>query len=64
MNLDYMPELGWTYGLPLALLGMVAAGVVLYLVFKQCRCLSERPTSFSESALQADGPVSLLHPTG
>ena len=34
MNFDYMPELGWRYGYPLALLGMVATGVVLYLEFK------------------------------
>jgi magnesium transporter len=34
MNFRHMPELGWRLGYPLALLGMVVLGVVLYLVFK------------------------------
>jgi magnesium transporter len=35
MNFRHMPELGWRLGYPLALLGMVVLGVVLYLVFKR-----------------------------
>jgi magnesium transporter len=34
MNFDYMPELGWRFGYPLAVLAMVVTGIVLYLVFK------------------------------
>ena len=39
MNFEHMPELAWRYGYPLALLAMVATGVVLYLVFKARRWL-------------------------
>jgi len=35
MNLRYMPELGWSFGYPLALLAMAANCVVLYVVFKR-----------------------------
>ena len=35
MNFRYMPELGWSFGYPLALLAMVATCVVLYVVFKR-----------------------------
>jgi magnesium transporter len=35
MNFDYMPELGWRLGYPLAILAMVALGVGLYVVFKR-----------------------------
>ncbi len=35
MNFEHMPELSWTLGYPLALLGMVAMGTVLYLIFKR-----------------------------
>jgi len=35
MNFRYMPELGWSFGYPLALLAMVAICVVLYVVFKR-----------------------------
>jgi magnesium transporter len=35
MNFRYMPELGWSFGYPLALLAMVAISVVLYVVFKR-----------------------------
>jgi magnesium transporter len=35
MNFEDMPELGWAYGYPLALLAMVALGVVLYAIFKR-----------------------------
>lgn len=35
MNFRHMPELDWAYGYPLALLGMVALGAVLYAVFKR-----------------------------
>ena len=35
MNFKHMPELGWELGYPLALLAMVACGVLLYLVFKR-----------------------------
>ncbi|MDL5154381.1 magnesium/cobalt transporter CorA [Actinomycetospora termitidis] len=34
MNFEHMPELSWTYGYPFALGLMVAAAVVLYVVFK------------------------------
>lgn len=37
MNFDQMPELHWAYGYPLAILMMVALGVVLYVVFKRSR---------------------------
>jgi CorA-like Mg2+ transporter protein len=39
MNFRYMPELGWRFGYPLALLAMVAICVVLYVVFKRIRWL-------------------------
>jgi magnesium transporter len=39
MNFRHMPELGWTFGYPFALLAMVAMGVVLYIVFKRHRWL-------------------------
>ncbi|CRK52256.1 hypothetical protein RHCRD62_40143 [Rhodococcus sp. RD6.2] len=39
MNLDHMPELGWTIGYPLALVLMVATSVVLFRVFKRQRWL-------------------------
>jgi magnesium transporter len=35
MNFDHMPELHWRFGYPLALLGMVAFGVVLYVLFRR-----------------------------
>ncbi|MGD8194371.1 magnesium and cobalt transport protein CorA [Herbiconiux sp. P18] len=35
MNFDYMPELHWPLGYPLAVLGMVAMGGVLYAIFKR-----------------------------
>jgi magnesium transporter len=35
MNFRYMPELGWRFGYPLALLAMVAICIVLYVVFKR-----------------------------
>jgi len=35
MNFDYMPELHWTFGYPLAIALMVAFGAVLYWVFKR-----------------------------
>jgi magnesium transporter len=34
MNFRDMPELGWEYGYPLAVLAMIAAAVVPYYVFK------------------------------
>ncbi|WP_165064975.1 magnesium and cobalt transport protein CorA [Marisediminicola senii] len=34
MNFTYMPELDWPIGYPLALLGMLLSGVILYRVFK------------------------------
>ena len=37
MNFDYMPELGWRLGYPLAVAAMVTMGVVLYIIFKR-RC--------------------------
>jgi magnesium transporter len=39
MNFDHMPELGWRYGYPLALLAMLLLGVILYTVFKRKRWL-------------------------
>jgi len=39
MNFEYMPELGWRLGYPLALLAMLATGVILYLIFKNRRWL-------------------------
>jgi magnesium transporter len=39
MNFDLMPELGWRYGYPMALLAMLGTGLVLYLVFKSRRWL-------------------------
>jgi magnesium transporter len=35
MNFDYMPELHWRFGYPLALIGMVIFGAILYLVFRR-----------------------------
>jgi magnesium transporter len=35
MNFDYMPELGWVFGYPLALALMIAMGYTLYLIFKR-----------------------------
>ena len=35
MNFDHMPELGWRFGYPLALVGMVVVVVVLYRRFKR-----------------------------
>jgi magnesium transporter len=35
MNFEHMPELGWAYGYPLALVLMVLTSVTLYLVFKR-----------------------------
>jgi magnesium transporter len=35
MNFEYMPELHWTFGYPMALGLMVVMGVVLYAVFKR-----------------------------
>jgi magnesium transporter len=34
MNFKDMPELDWTHGYPLALVAMLAAAVVPYLIFK------------------------------
>ncbi|MBE7700640.1 magnesium and cobalt transport protein CorA [Oerskovia sp. Sa1BUA8] len=39
MNFARMPELGWAYGYPLAVLAMVAMGFSLYLIFKRHRWL-------------------------
>ena len=39
MNFDHMPELHWTFGYPLALVGMVAMGTVLYGIFKRKKWL-------------------------
>lgn len=39
MNFEHMPELSWQFGYPLALLGMVLTGVVLYLTFKRNKWL-------------------------
>jgi magnesium transporter len=35
MNFDNMPELHWSFGYPLALLLMVAAGGLMYGIFKR-----------------------------
>jgi magnesium transporter len=35
MNFDYMPELHWAIGYPLALLAMLGTSVTLYIVFKR-----------------------------
>jgi magnesium transporter len=35
MNFQYMPELGWPFGYPMALIAMVVAGVLPYLFFKR-----------------------------
>ena len=35
MNFDYMPELGWPLGYPLALLLMAFISLMLYLIFKR-----------------------------
>jgi magnesium transporter len=35
MNFDYMPELHWTFGYPLAVGLMLACGITLYVVFKK-----------------------------
>ena len=35
MNFDYMPELSWTLGYPLAVALMIGMGFLLYLVFKR-----------------------------
>jgi magnesium transporter len=37
MNFEHMPELGWTFGYPLALALMVFVSVGLYVVFKRRR---------------------------
>ena len=34
MNFEHMPELSWRFGYPVAVLAMVATGLILYLVFK------------------------------
>ncbi len=34
MNFRHMPELDWPLGYPLALLGMLVGGIVLYMIFK------------------------------
>jgi magnesium transporter len=39
MNFQFMPELGWRFGYPLALAAMVVAGVLPYLYFKRRRWL-------------------------
>ena len=39
MNFQHMPELGWRYGYPMAVLAMIGTGLVLYLVFKTRRWL-------------------------
>jgi magnesium transporter len=39
MNFTYMPELDWRLGYPLAIVAMVASGLVLYRVFKHRRWL-------------------------
>jgi magnesium transporter len=39
MNFDYMPELKWRLGYPLALLVMAAAAGTVYLLFKRKRWL-------------------------
>ena len=35
MNFEHMPELGWRFGYPLALVGMLVVVVVLYWRFKR-----------------------------
>ena len=35
MNFDHMPELGWVFGYPFALLLMLLLGAMLFLVFKR-----------------------------
>lgn len=35
MNFDFMPELHWTFGYPLAVGGMLAFALVLYVIFKR-----------------------------
>jgi magnesium transporter len=35
MNFKHMPELGWSFGYPLALASMLGVMVVLYIVFKK-----------------------------
>lgn len=35
MNFENMPELSWTFGYPVAIGGMVAFALILYLVFKR-----------------------------
>ena len=35
MNFTHMPELGWYLGYPFAISLMVAAGVILYVLFKK-----------------------------
>ena len=39
MNFVHMPELHWFYGYPLALLAMLLAAGLLYLLFKRQRWL-------------------------
>jgi magnesium transporter len=39
MNFDHMPELRWQFGYPMAILAMVATGIILYLVFKKVHWL-------------------------
>jgi magnesium transporter len=39
MNFDFMPELHWPLGYPLAVVGMVAMGAILYAVFKSKKWL-------------------------
>ena len=34
MNFEVMPELGWTWGYPFALILMVVTGLVMYALFK------------------------------
>jgi magnesium transporter len=35
MNFDFMPELHWTYGYPIALLLMLTISLILYWGFKR-----------------------------
>jgi magnesium transporter len=39
MNFEIMPELGWPYGYPVALILMVASALLPYLYFKHRRWL-------------------------
>jgi magnesium transporter len=39
MNFDFMPELHWTFGYPLALALMVSISVGLYAIFRHVRWL-------------------------